>query len=193
MSEKISYPCVILCGGKSSRMGEDKSLLQVDDRNLTLYQYEKMLEIFTHVFISTKENKFHQQNLALILDDNPDIYSPLVALNSILKHFQNTYVFILSVDTPNISKKSIYMLFHQLKSQNILLASTKEHKHYLCGFYHTKVLKQSLQFIQKNNHKLALFCSQMKTEFINFENEEEFINLNYFSEYEKWRHLKLKT
>ncbi|MFG5142610.1 NTP transferase domain-containing protein, partial [Campylobacter lari] len=134
-----------------------------------------MSKIFTQVFISTKKDKFHQKNLALILDEDLNNYSPLIALNSILKHFQNTYVFILSVDTPNISQKSIYTLFHQLKSQDILLASTKEHKHYLCGFYHSRNFEKTLQFLQENNHKLALFCSQMKAEFINFEIEEEFV------------------
>ncbi|EAI5467472.1 molybdenum cofactor guanylyltransferase [Campylobacter lari] len=190
MSEKIPYPCVILCGGKSSRMGEDKSLLQVDDKNLTLYQYEKMSRIFNQVFISTKKDKFHQKNLALILDEDLNNHSPLIALNSILKHFQNTYVFILSVDSPNISKESIYKLFHHLKSQNILLASTKKHKHYLCGFYHSRNFKKTLQFLQENNHKLALFCDTMKAEFIDFKNENEFINLNYFNEYKKWLHEK---
>ncbi|WP_161593851.1 NTP transferase domain-containing protein [Campylobacter armoricus] len=193
MDEKIPYPCVILCGGKSSRMGEDKSLLQVDDKNLTFYQYEKMSKIFTQVFISTKKDNFHCQKLPLILDENLNSYSPLIALNSIFKHFQNTYIFILSVDTPNISKESIYKLFYHLKSQNILLASTKKYKHYLCGFYHSKNYEKTLQFLQENNHKLALFCATMKAEFIEFENENEFLNLNYFDDYKKWLNEKNHT
>lgn len=184
--EKIPYPCVILCGGKSSRMGQDKSLLEVNGKNLTLYQYEKFSQIFTQVFISSKDNKFHQK-LPLILDEDNSFYSPLLALNSIFKYFQNTYIFIISVDSPNISKKSIYTLFHHLNSQNILLASTKNYRHYLCGFYHSKNYEKSLQFLKENNHKLGVFCSTMKAEFIEFENEDEFINLNYFNDYQKWQ------
>ncbi|MBX1886574.1 NTP transferase domain-containing protein [Campylobacter peloridis] len=193
MNEKIPYPCVILCGGKSSRMGEDKSLLRVDDKNLTLYQYEKFLNFFSNVYISSKKDKFHQKNLPLILDENSSCYSPLIALNSIFKHFKNTYIFIISVDSPNISKESIYKLFNNLKSQNMLLAKTKNHKHYLCGFYHSKNHEKSMQFLQENNHKLALFCDTMNAEFIEFKNENEFINLNYNEDYKKWLYEKNNT
>ncbi|WP_291953263.1 NTP transferase domain-containing protein [Campylobacter sp.] len=187
MDKKISYPCVILCGGKSSRMKRDKSLLEIDGKSLALYQYEKLSYIFKDVFISTKNDKFNNKNIKLILDDS-SVYSPLIALNSILKKFQNTYVFIISVDTPNISHKTLWYLFEKLQNQKILLASTTNHKHYLCGFYHGNNYNTSLEFLKENNHKLAFFCEKIGAEFIHFSNENEFINLNYYDDYKKWLH-----
>ncbi|MCR6574134.1 molybdenum cofactor guanylyltransferase [Campylobacter insulaenigrae] len=185
MNKKIPYPCVILCGGKSSRMKQDKSLLEINGKSLALYQYEKLSYIFKDVFISTKNDKFNNKNIKLILDDS-STHSPLVALNSILKKFQDTYVFIISVDTPNISQKTLWRLFENLQNQKILLASTQSHKHYLCGFYHGENYRISSEFLKENNHKLALFCDKVNANFIYFSDENEFINLNYYDEYKKW-------
>ncbi|EIB5295231.1 TPA: NTP transferase domain-containing protein, partial [Campylobacter jejuni] len=50
--------CVILCGGKSSRMGQDKSKLILKNQNLTQFQVEKFSKIFKNVYVSAKEDKF---------------------------------------------------------------------------------------------------------------------------------------
>lgn len=55
--------CVILCGGKSSRMGEDKSKLIFKNQTLTQFQVEKFSKIFKNVYVSAKEDKF-EQNLS---------------------------------------------------------------------------------------------------------------------------------
>jgi len=43
----FDIPCVILCGGKSSRMGEDKALLPFGEYStLVQYQYERLQSVF---------------------------------------------------------------------------------------------------------------------------------------------------
>ncbi|MCF6173461.1 MAG: NTP transferase domain-containing protein [Campylobacteraceae bacterium] len=50
---------VVLAGGKSSRMGRDKALLQFGWYDtLVEYQYRKLEAIFDKVYISSKEDKF---------------------------------------------------------------------------------------------------------------------------------------
>jgi molybdenum cofactor guanylyltransferase len=63
--------CVILCGGKSSRMGEDKSLLPFSSSNsLTQYQYERLKPYFKNIYLSSKINKFDfADDNVLILDE----------------------------------------------------------------------------------------------------------------------------
>ena len=49
---------VILCGGKSSRMGRDKSLLQIRQKSLAQNAYEKLTPLFKRVYLSSKDEKF---------------------------------------------------------------------------------------------------------------------------------------
>ncbi|WP_228135503.1 NTP transferase domain-containing protein [Halarcobacter anaerophilus] len=84
----FEIPCVILCGGKSSRMGEDKALLPFSNSDtLSQYQYEKYKPFFKKVYISSKTNKFDfDANLIL---DKSNIYSPIVALKSIFESLKD--------------------------------------------------------------------------------------------------------
>lgn len=59
MNTPFKIPCVILCGGKSSRMGEDKALLPFASSNsLTQYQYDRLESYFKNIYISSKIDKF---------------------------------------------------------------------------------------------------------------------------------------
>jgi len=51
----FDLPCILFAGGKSSRMGEDKSLLPFGGySSLAQFQYVRLSKLFTHVSISTK-------------------------------------------------------------------------------------------------------------------------------------------
>ena len=108
-------PCVILSGGKSSRMGKDKSLLPFrDSESLIKYQYDKLSKIFKNIYISTKEDKFNFQ--ANLIFDTTKISSPMVALQSIFQNLEFENIFIITVDTPLIEESTIRELI--IKSQN---------------------------------------------------------------------------
>ena len=97
----FEIPCVILSGGKSSRMGEDKSLLPFSSSNsLIEFQFNRLKPYFKDIYISSKNDKFDflKDKSKLILDKNQDIYSPILALQTILEKFDK--VFIITVDTP---------------------------------------------------------------------------------------------
>ena len=103
----FKIPCVILSGGKSSRMGEDKSLLPFSSSNsLIEFQFNRLKPYFKDIYISSKNDKFDflKDKSKLILDKNQDIYSPILALQTILEKFDK--VFIITVDTPLIKISS---------------------------------------------------------------------------------------
>ncbi|MBK1972296.1 molybdenum cofactor guanylyltransferase [Campylobacter sp. TTU-622] len=186
--KKLNFDCIILCGGKSSRMGQDKSLLMLNSKTLTQFQFEKFSTIFKEVFISAKNDKF-QGTFKLILDDiNFNEYSPMLALYSILKNYKNNFVFIISVDMPNISFKEIYDLVQFLKQDyKIVIAKTKKYNHSLCGFYHSSLTPLCKELLEKNEHKIGILFDMVKVKKVYFDNEDAFINLNFYQEYETFQ------
>lgn len=69
--------CVILAGGKSSRMGRDKTLLPFGGfATLTHYGAHKFGRIFERVFVSSKFDKFNPP-LPLVKDASPEEFSRL--------------------------------------------------------------------------------------------------------------------
>ena len=126
------FNAVILCGGKSSRMGFDKSKLRLLDQNLVEFQVAKFEKIFKSVFVSAKNDKF--DNKFKLIKDSLEfqIYSPMLALYSVLSHFKNEFVFIISVDSPKISQKEPLKMLEFLNDNKIIIAKTKSYIKRFC-------------------------------------------------------------
>ena len=180
-------PCVILCGGRSSRMGEDKSLLPFSNSNsLTQYQYDKLKNNFEDVYISSKVDKFDfltNKEKYLILDKG-EIFSPIVALQTILQTIKTSKVFIITVDTPLVSIDSINKLISNSNEYDICVAQTLR-THNLCGVFSTSLLKFINKMLSEDIHKVNYLLKNNNTNYIEFLNDDEFINLNNKDEYKK--------
>lgn len=151
----FEIPCVILSGGKSSRMGEDKSLLPFSSSNsLIEFQYKRLKPYFKDIFISSKIDKFDflDDKTKLILDINQDIYSPILALQTILEKFDK--VFIITVDTPFVKLETIEKLINSSNNFEITIAQTLEKTHNLCGVF-SKNINTIISFMIKDDiHKI---------------------------------------
>ena len=182
--------CVILGGGKSSRMGKDKTLLPFGEfPTLTHYQFDKFSKVFDEVFISSKVQKF-EPSLPLIKDvfDN---YSPMGALYSVLSNFNNKKIFIIPADMPFLKLETIEKLYDE-KSQ-ISVAKDDKFTHSLCGFYSSNLADKALEFYKSDMHKISNLFDVAKFNSVKFEDSEQFFNVNYPDEYEKSKEIYKKS
>ena len=178
-------PCVIFAGGKSSRMGQDKALLPFGNYDtLAEYQYQRLKTLFTTVYISTKENKFHF-SAPLILDVSHDVYAPTAAFIAILQQLKQD-IFVISVDTPFIDANIIEKI-HVYKDADFdaVIAKTKEGTHPLCGIYSYKLLSKFQDMLKEDSHRLGYLLKNVNTKFVDFEESDAFENLNHPHEYTK--------
>ena len=175
--------CVILAGGKSSRMGRDKTLLPFGDfKTLTHYQFDKFSKFFKNVFVSSKFNKFNPP-LPMIFDENESEFSPMLALAKILTNFKDESIFIIPADMPFVSFQAIKMLAKFKDDFDIVVAADADHTHSLCGFFSSNLAPKVTDFCLRNEHKIGLLRSQANTKIITFSDEKQFYNINYPSEY----------
>lgn len=181
------FPIVILCGGKSSRMGEDKTLLPFGEYNsLIQFQYNRISSFFSHVFLSTKNHKFDfikENNPSILYDNNNDMYSPLIALKSILEQINNDKIFILTVDTPFVEISTLIKLIEESENYEITVASFEDKVQNLCGVFSKSLLERIDDMLNNDIHKIGFLLKKSETKIIEFMAEEEFINLNTKSEY----------
>jgi molybdopterin-guanine dinucleotide biosynthesis protein A len=182
----FEIPCVILSGGKSSRMGEDKSLLPFSSSSsLIEFQYKRLEPYFKNIFISTKNDKFDflQDKTKLIIDKNQDIYSPILALQTILEKFDK--IFIIPVDTPFLTYQTINKIIDESNTFDITIAQTPLKTHNLCGIFSKEILAFIKNMLKDDIHRINYLIKNSKSQIINFYNEDEFLNLNDKLEYKK--------
>jgi len=173
---------VILAGGRSSRMQRDKALLPFGDyTSLAEFQYRKLSKIFSNLYISSKNNKFNFD--VEIVEDRYEGSSPLVALVSIFETLEEIEeVFILSVDAPFVSEKSIVKLYDIGKEFDVVVAESNNGLEPLCAVYRRSCLKEAKKALELNQHRLQSLLEQLKVKKVKID-DKECINLNYPSEY----------
>lgn len=192
-----TIPCVILSGGKSSRMGEDKSLMKFDDKTMIEYLYQKLSSLFKEVYISSKNDKFTNLNLpkkSLLIDKEQTIFSPMVALQTIFSTLSCEKVFIITVDTPFIEEETIKTLIKSSDDFSITIAKDSQNNvHNLCGVFSKDILPTIEEMLEKDIHKINYMIKNSKNfQEIVFQNSEQFLNINTQETYQKAKTLLKK-
>jgi len=183
----IPLPCVIIAGGKSSRMGSDKALLPFGGfETLTQYQIHRLTPLFQSLHVSTRTKDKFDFEASFIEDITTyEAQSPLVALLSIFQKF-DTPVCVLSVDTPFVTAAVFQKLYDALDDQtDALIAKSPACSHQLCAIYRPRIKDKITPMLEHNEHKIRTLLEQMSTKYIHFESDEPFLNLNFLDDYEK--------
>ena len=183
----FNTPCVLFAGGKSSRMGEDKSLLPFGDfETLTEFQYSQLSQIFSHVYISCKDKKKFHFDAAFIEDGKTSSnYAPTLGFISAFEYLGKSF-FAISVDSPFIDTQIIEtLLCADRETDDATIAKTEEGMQPLCGVYHPTLLPAFEDMLTKEQHKLGFLLKNSKTQFVDFQDKEKFLNLNHPHEYQK--------
>ena len=180
---------VILAGGKSSRMQQDKALLPFGEVNsLAEFQYRRLSKIFSKVYISSKYNKF-DFNVEVIEDRYKDS-SPLVALVSIFEELEKLEeIFLLSVDAPFVNEMIIDTLYKNNCSVDVVVAESNNGLEPLCAIYHRSCLVEAKRALEANRHRLHSLFENLNVKRVKIEDKFAFMNLNYPYEYEKAKKL----
>ena len=179
----IDIPCVILAGGKSSRMGEDKSLMLFDNNiSMIEYQYNKLSKLFKNVYISSKINKFDFIDKSQIILDNQNISSPMIALKTILDTLNEEKVFIITVDMPLIQLDTIIKITDLSLKNNYNITIAKEingNIHNLCGVFSKNIITTIDNLLKNNIHKIKKLKHSIKNyKEITFDTNVQFSNIN---------------
>ena len=171
-------------------MGEDKSLLPFGEFDtLIQYQYNKLSKIFKDVYICSKTNKFDFK-CNLILDNDKSTFSPMVALESIFDTLKENKVFIITVDTPFVTKETIFTLIKCCEDYDITIAKSGDKLHNLCGVFSKSIYKNIKDLIKQDIHKINYLIKNFSNyKVVEFENNEEFLNINTKDDYQNGKKL----
>lgn len=115
-------------------------------------------------------------------------FSSMLALYSVLKAFENKFVFIIGVDTPFVSEKSIQRLILSANEALMIVPSVANRAHFLCAFYHSQIAPLCLKCLQNGVHKISALSQNLPPnalKFVEFSDENEFFNLNTPQDYER--------
>lgn len=144
---------IILAGGKSKRMGLNKSFLKIGEMTLIERTAELMKSLFARVLLITnspEEYKF------LDLEIFEDVYKnvgPLAGIHSGLVHSVTENNFVISCDMPLIDKGVIDFVINYKTDKPITITKADGFIQQLCGLYSKKVLPEIVRLIEEDSIK----------------------------------------
>ncbi len=136
----------------------------------------------------SRENSALNANLAKPKREKMANFSSMLALYSVLKAFDDKFVFIIGVDTPFVSEKSIQRLILSADEALMIVPSVANRAHFLCALYHSQIAPLCLKCLQNGVHKISALSQnlpQNALKFVEFSDENEFFNLNTPQDYER--------
>ncbi|MCQ2724739.1 molybdenum cofactor guanylyltransferase MobA [Helicobacter pylori] len=182
-----NIPCVLLAGGKSSRfitndIQINKALMPFESHSSLLeYQYSRLLKLFKQVIISAK--KSYELNAPYLLERESGLFSPLFGIHNAFLTLQTPYIFFIPIDTPLVSFESIKALCG-VKNFSVVYAKSPTKEHYLISLWHQSILNALSYALKTQNYRLSDLVKNTSSVAINFNQEEEFLNLNTLKDYE---------
>ncbi len=190
-----NIPCVLLAGGKSSRfiingVQINKALMPLKSYSSLLeHQYMRLLKLFKKVIISAK--KSYELNAPYLLEKESDLFSPLFGIHNAFLTLQTPYIFFIPIDTPLVSFESIKALCG-IKNFSVIYAKSPTKEHYLISLWHQSILNALSYALKTQNYRLSDLVKNTSSVAINFNQEEEFLNLNTLKDYELAVHILKK-
>jgi len=112
----LTFPAIILAGGKSQRMGEDKSLIEIEGKQMILHIIENLkIAGCNDILIQTKQNRGELKSILSNLDvmwnyddsEEGDVLSAILSALIFAKSKNWYAVQLMPVDTPFISQELI--------------------------------------------------------------------------------------
>ncbi|MGA2295976.1 MAG: molybdenum cofactor guanylyltransferase [FCB group bacterium] len=131
---------IILSGGKSTRMGQNKSFLKLGKKTVIENICILMKSIFENVIIITNEPEKYQFLNVKCYEDIFKDYGPIGGIHSGLKHSYTDNNFIISCDLPLITKEIINYIINYDITKEIVITRADGFTQQLCGLYNKKVL-----------------------------------------------------
>jgi molybdenum cofactor guanylyltransferase len=166
---------VVLCGGKSSRMGDDKGLLLVNNKSWAKATQEKLALMNLPTVLSVGEAQVEKYRLLFpkeqLIVDNSELAlaGPLLGVLSVHIRFPKEDLLVLACDLPNMQQTVLEKLQEEHLKNNdseVFVFKFAEQVEPLCGIYTSKGLAKILALYQTKNllkHSMMYVLGQLQT------------------------------
>jgi molybdopterin-guanine dinucleotide biosynthesis protein A len=187
---------IILAGGKSQRMGEDKAFL--DSGGVPLFErvYRIFREIFSEIIIVVNDVLPFERYEAILRRDIILGKGALGGLYTGIYHSSNYHAFCSACDMPFLNPRVIKYMEKERDEYDVIVPKTHDGLHPLHAIYSKKCLNPISQSLDRNDLKIVNFFQQVRVRYIEEMEIREFdphmrsvINVNTEEEMEAVRNI----
>jgi len=198
MMSTPSLAAIVLAGGQSTRMGQDKALIDIEGIPLLRRVCNVALQCTPIVYVITFRPEHYRaivpstchllQEQALQGKTTP--HGPLVGFAQALEIVQTDWVLLLACDLPRLSGETLQAWIKELEQAgNAIALLPKASKGWepLCGFYRTSCLASLRAAIERGDRSFQRWLFQESVKELSIENDHMLFNCNTPKDLERVR------
>lgn len=157
---------IILAGGKSSRMGQDKAFIKVEGQFLIKRQIALLKKIFKNIIIVTNQPaKFKFKGIKVVQDIIKGC-GPLSGIHAGLKASGSNYNFVIACDMPFISEPLIRYMLKEKKGYDVVIPRIRDKFHPLFGIYSKNCVSVIEERLRRGRFNVSGIFKKLKSRFI---------------------------
>ena len=186
---KSGSSAVILCGGKSTRMAQDKAGLLIGKKTF-LQQIEKNLKDADEILLSVKDRRDYPEIGARHIEDQEADKGPLMGLCSVLEECSYDKVWVMSCDMPLVNWVTAQELEHYLTDgvDAVIPVDRTGKKYVLCAWYRKSILEILKEQLESGDLKVKHLLGRLRVCYVAVEGlsdgSHKFQNINTREEYQ---------
>ena len=143
---------VVLAGGKSSRMGQNKALLSYQGKPLIENVIEKLTSIFSRVVLSVHQpDAFVQLGLPRVVDRHPET-GPMGGIASVLESGEKN-IFCMACDMPFLNAPLIQYIC-SFRTVDAVIPVWKDRPEVLHALYSASLLPTFQSYLIQKDYKI---------------------------------------
>jgi len=175
----VKITAIILAGGKSSRMGEDKGLMLFNGKPMIKYIIEVIKPLVDKVIIISNNTDYEQFGYEVCQDIIKE-KGPIAGIYTGLKYSKTTKNIVLSCDVPFVNTEVIKLLIGKSENADVVIPEKGNRTHQLIGMYDQSCIDTFKDELDKDQLKLKIAIEKLnyKVVDVNHIDEKIFNNIN---------------
>ncbi|MBI4811512.1 MAG: molybdenum cofactor guanylyltransferase [Ignavibacteriales bacterium] len=157
---------VILAGGRSSRMGQDKALLMYKDKPFIQHITETLKQVFEKVIIISDDTEAYKFLNIPIYEDIYKNCGPLSGIHSTFINSTTENIFITSCDVPFINSVAVQYILDHHSQGDATVFSIDQHIQPLFGVYNRSCFMKLENHLEQKQYSVLQFFNNIPTNVI---------------------------
>jgi len=184
---KMEATLIILAGGDSARMGQDKSMLLINGQPMIRHIYDQLRPHFNQVLISSNDiSKYNFLGVDVIPDRVTD-QGPLMGIACALQASINDLNFIIACDIPQVNVALIKTMLREGRNYDAVVPRIDQSRFEpLFAVYKKDALAAIEDALASGQHRVMEALSRCKVKHIDLTDAQQLTNVNTMNDYREF-------
>jgi molybdenum cofactor guanylyltransferase len=179
----------VLAGGKSSRMGRDKGLMEIEGKYMVTFILDLLAELGIETKLIAHQKGYKELGHRVIPDLIPE-QGPMGGLHTALEDNKKAYILLLSCDMPFLPKEAVQKLLGTVRDQEIVAAEINGRMNPLCAIYKGELKEKVKVNLASGKLRMQEFIKECQHEIVGMDElvdqaPKRFLNINTPEDLEK--------